>query len=320
MGSRVQRLASCIAVVVVVGLCVVARADTPPWAVGVSDAQKAKAQQLLDAGNQQFLDKSYAAALDNYKAAIAVWDHPAIRFNIVRCLIQLDRPVEAAENLELALKYGAAPLEEAVYAEALAYKKLLAAQIADLDIKCEQDGVHLTLDGQPLATCPAHEQRRVSPGSHQIVGAKDGFVPRTVEIVVLGGKRQDVAIALVPLSQATHVVHRWQTWIPWAVFGGGLAVAGVGGLVELKASSDMAAYDRTVTHDCAITGCAPGTIDHTLEHTATLENRIAIGVMTVGLAAAATGAAMLYMNRGRETFVDVAPQPGGAVVSVTFTP
>src|SRR6185312_506210 len=87
----------------------VARADDQPWAVGVSDAQKAQAQKILEEGNQLFLKKDYAQALDKYKAAVAVWDHPAIRFNIVRCLIQLDRPVDASDNLALALKYGAAP-------------------------------------------------------------------------------------------------------------------------------------------------------------------------------------------------------------------
>src|SRR3569623_242091 len=98
-----------------------AHADDQPWAVGVTDAQKAQAQKILDEGNQLFLKKDYAPALDKYKAAVAVWDHPAIRFNIVRCLIQLDRPVDASATLALALKYGAAPLEGAVYREALCF-------------------------------------------------------------------------------------------------------------------------------------------------------------------------------------------------------
>ena len=31
------------------------------------------------------------------------WDHPAIRFNLVRCYVQLGKNVDAAQNLELAL-------------------------------------------------------------------------------------------------------------------------------------------------------------------------------------------------------------------------
>src|SRR3954469_25031644 len=108
--------------VAVIGLAAPAHADTPPWSVGVTDAQKAEAQKNLDAGNALFLDKKYAEALEKYRAAVAAWDHPAIRFNIVRCLIQLDKAVEASDNLKLALKYGSAPLEEAVYTEALSYE------------------------------------------------------------------------------------------------------------------------------------------------------------------------------------------------------
>src|SRR3569833_3347116 len=160
-----------------------AHADRPRQIVGVSDAQKAQAQKILDEGNQLFLKKDYPPALDKYKAAVAVWDHPAIRFNIVRCLIQLDRPDEASDNLALALKYGAAPLEEAVYSEALSYQMLLASQIGDLDVTCEQPNNKDTHDGQPLVSCPGKEHRRGAPGPHQLVGAKDGFLTKTTDVV-----------------------------------------------------------------------------------------------------------------------------------------
>ena len=127
---------------------VVAHAEEQPWAVGVTDAQKAEAQKILEEGNALFLKKDYPQALEKYKAAVAKWDHPAIRFNMVRCLIQLDRPVEASDSLALALKYGAAPLEEAVYTEALSYQKLLANQIGDLDIACVPPGAALDLSGR----------------------------------------------------------------------------------------------------------------------------------------------------------------------------
>jgi hypothetical protein len=300
-----------------------ARADkTDPWAVGVSDAQKAEAQKLLEEGNALFLEKKYADALQKYQAATKVWDHPAIRFNIVRCLIQLDRPVEASDNLALALKYGSAPMDELVYSEALNYQKLLANQIGELDVRCEQAGVALTLDGQKLMTCPGKEHRRLAPGEHQIVGSKDGFLTKTTEVIVLGGKAQDTTVALVPLSKAAKVVHRWPAWQPWAVFGGGLALAGLGGLIQLQAISNRDEYDKTVARDCAVNGCAPGQIDMGLLNTATRDNHIAIAVMSVGAAAAITGGVMLVMNRGRTVYeepakrVDVAVTRGGGVVTV----
>ena len=281
-----------------------AHADDQPWAVGVSDAQKAQAQKFLEEGNQLFLKKDYAPALDKYKAAVAVWDHPAIRFNIVRCLIQLDRPVKASDNLALALKYGAAPLEEAVYSEALSYQKLLASQIGDLDVTCDQPGVKVTLDGQPLVSCPGKEHRRVAPGPHQLVGAKDGFLTKTSDVVVIGAKNVDAQVSLVPLAKAAKVVHRYPTWMPWTVFGGGLVVAGFGGLIEYEASQAMASYDRQVTTNCAVTGCTPAQAAAFQgdKDAAQRDNKIAIGVMTVGAAGAIVGGVLLYLNRGQTVY------------------
>ncbi len=190
-----------------------ARADTAPWAVGVSDARKAKAKQFLDAGNARMLEKNYTLALDNYNAAVAQWEHPAIRFNLVRCLIQLDKLAEASENLKLALKYGAAPLEDQIYNEALAYEKLLAKQIAELTVSCTQPGVTVTLDGQPIASCPFVEKRRVKPGPHQVVGTKSGLLTRTIEVFSVGGATQDVAVRLDPLASAA-TIEQWSDLDP----------------------------------------------------------------------------------------------------------
>jgi len=251
-----------------------------------------------------------------------VWDHPAIRFNVVRCLIQLDRTVEAADNLKLALKYGAAPLEEAVYNEALAYEKLLANQIGDLDVTYTQPGVAVTLDGQPLLTCPGTQTRRVAPGRHQIVGSLDGFLTKSTEVKVVGGQREQVELSLVSMSAAA-IGHRWATWKPWVVLGGGLAVVGIGGLVEYQASQDMSSFDRQLALVCADTGCGPGRpIPQNVadeKQQAQRENAIAIGVMSVGLAAAAAGGALLYLNRGLPIYPSIEHTTGGAAVSLGGT-
>lgn len=302
-------------------------ADTPPWSVGVTDAQKAQAQKFLDQGNALFLDKKYAEAMEKYKAAVGAWDHPAIRFNLVRCLIQLDRPVDASDNLKLALKYGAAPLEEAVYNEALAYEKLLANQIASVTVKCAQPGVKMTLDGQPLGTCPAEELRRVTPGTHQLVGSKEGYLTRTFEVVVIGGKEQKVSLSLDPVEKAARIEHRWPNWVPWVVFGGGFAIAGIGGLLDLTAAQEMDSYDRAVAQTCANTACSPDDLDPSdrkLKDSAETKSAIAVGIMITGGATIATGALMLYLNRGRTVYPSsverltpaVSPVPGGATLSV----
>ena len=304
-----------------------AYADTPPWSVGVTDGQKAKAQKFLEAGNALFLDRKYAEALEQYKSAVGAWDHPAIRFNIVRCLIQLDRPVDASDNLKQALKFGAAPLEEAVYTEALSYEKLLANQIADLTVECAQPGVRITLDGQQLATCPAKEARRVAPGQHQIVGTKDGLLTSTVEVVVIGGKQQSVSVKLDPLAKAARVEHRWAEWKPWGVFIGGFVVGGFGVLVNVQAAQDMNGFDDSIGSTCPMTAC-PETkegVRKDLRVASGWKNTLGVSMMVTGGAAIVTGAVMLYMNRGRTVYPEsiermiptITPMPGGAALSLS---
>ncbi len=288
----------------------------PPWVAGVSEQQKARAHERLDAGNALFLDHKYAAALLEYQQAVAAWDHPAIRFNIVRCLIQLDKPVEAFDNLTLALKYGAAPLEQGVFAEATTYQKLLANQIGELEVTCSQHGVAVSLDGRSLLTCPGTKQTRVVPGEHQLLGTKAQFVTTTIEVVVLGGKQQRQTIELVPVARTAKITRRWGQWLPWTVFGGGLALTGLGALIELKASSDFAAFDRMIQRDCA-KGCTA--VDYGTRDTARTENRIGVGFLTAGAVAVAAGGVMLYLNRARTTYpteIDVRPTQAGGVVTV----
>ena len=306
------------AIAFALALATPARADSP-WTQGVSEEQKAAAKKLLDAGNALLLENKYVEALEQYTAALKVWDHPAIRFNIVRCLIQLQRNVEAYDNLKLALKFGKAPLEDAVYNEALAYEKLLSTQVSDLTVRCSQPGVSVTLDGKPLATCPANETRRVSPGPHQIVGTKQGLLPKTLELVVIGGKPMAVDLELAPLEAGARIVHRWPGYVPWSVIGGGAVVLGVGGLLQYIAGEQMRSYDQFVDGRC--TGNCPESELADIAYLKTgAETKSAIGIslMIGGGAALATGAVLLYLNRGRTVYPEamtVTPTQGGAAVS-----
>lgn len=299
--------------------------ETPPWAVNVTAAQKAAAEQLLEAGNTLFVERKYAEALEAYRAAVAQWDHPAIRFNIVRCLIQLDRLPDASENLEATLRFGAAPLEENIYAEALAYQRLLATQLGEVVIACEQPGVTVSLDGQPVVTCPGTAKRSVTPGPHQIVGTHAELVTRSIEVVVLGGAPQDVAVKLDSREAAARIEHRWPTWIPWVVVGAGFGVAAVGGVLQLSANGDRDSFDRTVRNECS-SPCSSTLLDELgvggLDERAQLKSAFAVGAMAVGAATVATGAVLLYMNRGRTVYpssverIGVAPAPGGATLTL----
>ncbi|HEY5946285.1 MAG TPA: hypothetical protein VIV40_12370 [Kofleriaceae bacterium] len=290
-----------------------AHADNEPWKQGVSPERMETAQRLLESGNALFLERNYTAALAKYQQALEAWDHPSIRFNMVRALIQLDRVVEAYDNLELALKYGAAPLEENVYSEAVSYQKLLAKQIANVVVDCKQPGAQLTLDGQQLLTCPGTQRRRVLPGQHQIVGKLAGHLTRTIEVFVVGGKDEHATLSLEPLAAAATVTHRWQTWIPWAVVGGGVVLLGLGGVAETIAVRDHDRFYDRVARECAPTGC-PADFASDLKDQAVVENRIGIGLMSAGAATLIGGGVMLYMNRWRTVYGQDAPRVDAAFV------
>lgn len=292
-----------------------ASADEQPWAVGVSDAAKADAQARLQEGNKLFLAKEYRAALDKYVAAIASWDHPAIQFNIVRCLMLLERPVEAAEHLDRALAYGAAPLEAGVYAEAQAVREQLARQLARLTVTCKLSDIVITLDGKPLPDCMGQLKRRVAAGPHQIVARKDGYVTFTKDFAASPDGDAVVDIRLVTVDEGSVYRRRWATWQPWSVViaGGVIAVAGIG--LELAARSNMDKFRDGVAM-CGQAGCLADDPVNDFESRALLQDRIAISMWAVGGAVVATGLVMVYMNRERR--VIAAPSIGAGVAGLTL--
>jgi len=287
-----------------------------PWKVGVSDAQMVQAKQVLDEATELFVEHRYPEALERFRAALAIWDHPALRFDIVRCLIQLDRPLEAADNLDHALAYGKAALPGTTYEQALEFQKLLANQIGDLTVRCREPGVAITIDGRAMGPCPLDQTIRVVPGEHFIIGSKPGYLTETKTATVFGGKPTSITIAPVALANAGSEVRRWPVGVPWIVLGAGAVVTGAGALLRRQASDDMAAYDAAIRRDCRTTGCTVTMVDHALNLRARHENVAAIAIVSVGAAAAIAGGVMLYLNRTHIIYPEIEPAPGGASFGV----
>ncbi len=298
-----------------------------PWSQGISEKQKADAKVALDEGNRLYLATDYKGAAEKYEEALKQWNHPAIRFNYVRALVQLGRNAEAGDNLQQAMQFGKEPFTDDVYQEVLSYQKLLANQFGEIEVGCKQDGAKLTFDGKPfIEKCPGKQKVRVAPGKHAVVATADGFMTKEMPVVVIGGAQQNVDVELVPLDKAAKVVHRWPTWIPWVVFGSGLAVTGVGVLFKVQAEGRMNDYDQQVAIQCAVMGCdlrnpAPNSIEESLvdqRESAKSLDKVAITVISVGAATAAIGGVMLFMNRGRTVYEDPTGKDG-PVVNVTPT-
>jgi hypothetical protein len=298
-------------------LLVVVAAATPvwaqpaapkPWAVGVSDAEQTRALEMYKQANAEFEEARYAQALAMYRDAIKHWDHPAIRFNMVVCLVNLDQPLEAFDDLEMALKYGAGPISAAVYEQGLTYKKLLLGQLAKVEVTSKEPGAEITLDGAKLFTAPGDVTKLVMPGNHQIVATKPGFLPTTTPLVLLGGKTVVANVELTRLAP-TAIVRRWSPWKPWVVLGAGAAVALTGGILEWRSHDNFASYNASFSTSCG-NGCGgpseppiPSSLA-ALERRARIENDSAIAMFAIGGAALTAGAIGLYLNQPYATTLE----------------
>ncbi len=300
-----------------------------PWAAGVSEAEQAIARELYSDGNREFIESRFAQALAQYKEAIRHWDHPAIRYNMAICLINLEQPLEARENLERGLAYGAAPLDTDKYAQGLTYRKLLDAQLARVKITCPEQGAEVMLDGKRLFTAPGAADAFVLPGEHQIVVTRSGFLTVSKTLVAVTGKRTSYDFLALERRTTTRTVRRWTPWKPWAVLVGGVALSGLGALSYVVAERNYATYDRGIAANCPGTKGCDAAMYAALSHLRDLQDRagreqvIAFSLFAVGGAAAAVGLVGLVVNQPRVQLepsrsLVVTPISGGAVAAMRW--
>ncbi len=304
------------AVAIVLALVASAHADDKPWAAGVSAANQKQALALYKEGNAFFEQSQYKDALPKYEAAIALWDHPAIHYNAAVCLINLDRPVEAFENIVSALRFGAAPLGPDLFKQGETYRKMLAAQVGELEVSCADAGAQVTLDGEPIFTGPGSVKRRLRIGDHQIVVTKQRYQTETQLIHLGGGDDRHVAIVLKPVPGQRVLHRRWAKWKPWSLVVGGIAIAAAGA-IPLVASQDHATSYQSWLDSCS--PCLmPYPANETQEHSlATRDLWIARSAFAVGGALAVTGIALVVLNQPR--LVNVTPIAGREQVGLAIS-
>lgn len=291
-----------------------------PWTRGVTDEAKARAKALLERGNELFVANQHKDALVMYEQALAAWEHPAIQFNAVRALVALDRPIEALDRVDKALQYGEAPLEEAVYAEALNYQRMLRNQVGTLVVTCTQPGVSVAIDGERRITCPGSVTVRVRPGRHVVVGNSATLATGSIDVIVMGGATESIAVQLSPPDLGPRT--RWASWKPWAVVVGGVVLGGTAVVIRERASRDADSLSRQVADQCDAR-CSPdqyralglealeAQIDR--RNTYWVSSAIAGGVLTV------LGVSLVVLNRPTHERPPVAVGVTGALDRIAIT-
>jgi hypothetical protein len=281
--------------------------DDKPWSIGVSVEDRRASRELFLEGNRLFRVPLFARAATQYLAALRKWKHPAFYFNLALAQINLDQEVEARENLERALKYGAEPLGVDEHKEAQRQFRLLERQLGRVRISCKIRGAEVTLDGVKLFTGPGSYEGWVKAEDHELTAKKSGYLSEARAVTVAAGKLEDVELHLITLDEASDQNRRWATWKPWAVVAAGSAVAIGGGVMHSLSAKNFSTYDDAFLRlpcvtDAGSTGCNEEQIGAELNDQldrARLQQRLAIGAYAAGGAILATGAVLIYMNRPR---------------------
>jgi membrane protein implicated in regulation of membrane protease activity len=296
-----------------------------PWETGVPKDKRDQAQKLFEEGNVLFTQQAHQPALEKYKTAIALWDHPLIRLNMAVSQIRLDRILEAAEDIDAALRFGQSPFTAELYQRALDYQRLVGGRVGNVEASCDQDKVQVLLDGKPWFACPGSKKLRVLSGEHVIVGEKEGFGTISKRVVVAGGKTSSQKLELVPMESLVKYEYPSPAWLPWTTAGGGAAIA-LGGLgFWFAGRNQMDNFEAEFAMECP-TGCeadlsAPEHQDLKRDRdSAELKGKIAVVMMATGGALVVGGVVWAIINRPKRVMPDmeVGPTSGGMAASVRW--
>lgn len=314
----------CALVIALVAWHGAARAEVE-WAVGVAKEDQRKANELFAEGNELFAQQAHALALDKYRAAIALWDHPLIRFNMAVTLVRLDRLVEAAESLDKALRFGAAPFPEPdQYQQALDYQRLVAGRVGTIEVTCDQPDTEVLLDGAAWLSCPGKRSAHVLAGPHLVVAERAGYLTLSRRVFVTGGATARERVELMPLD-ALELEYPTPRWVPWSVTAAGAAIALGGVGFWVSGNNQMSRFESDADVLCRPHGCSANFDANPTERqlaaqrdSAELKGAIAIAMFGVGGAVTVGGVVWTILNRPRRVApsFEVTPTAGGASARV----
>lgn len=267
----------------------------PPWHEGVAEERKQAALELFMQGRDLHRRMVLGDAKKKYEEALALWEHPDLRFYLGRVLKMMGMPLLAYENLRLSLRWGPASLEPEDHEEARALmKELVERELAVVEMYCYEPGAEVLLDGRPWFVGPGSARRFVTPGEHVVSARKEGYFPLVEPVVVLAGVQASGVLKLSADGLVT--VRRWSAWKPWAVVGAGAGLGLAGAVLRWQADQHLEEAERQFKATCT-SGCAPTTTDTSSR--GMTESRVANGLFIAGGATLAAGAVLVFLNMPR---------------------
>jgi tetratricopeptide (TPR) repeat protein len=301
------------------------KTDERPWARGVTPERQQKALAAFAEANALLRDALFVKAAATYREALSHWDHPAIHYNLALALVNLDQPVEMFHELEKAMAFGAAPLDDDKFERARQYKLLVQAQLARVEISCDTAGARVSLDGKELFVAPGKYEGLTRTGEHTVLARGAGYAPTQLTQKLGSGEVMRLHLKLFTDAELTRERRVMPAWVPWTVLGGGVVIAGVGGLLHGQSKDDFASYDEGIAQCAAAApdrGCAnPGVEVNDRKTSAESKQTLAITAYAIGGVAIVTGVTLAIINRAESYRIDpLADKPRALSVSPLVGP
>ncbi|MBL4634522.1 MAG: hypothetical protein JKY56_11655 [Kofleriaceae bacterium] len=272
-----------------------------PWKKGVSEATRGKANALFRDANGLLKESRFKDAVKVYDQAIAIWDHPAIHYNLALALMSLDSPIRAHKALQNALRYDGHALESDKLNDARNHFKWTRQQLATIELSAAQEGTDLLLNGKEVGST----SMLVRIGWNTVTARKEGYIEQTKNKMLGPGESWKFEADMYTSDDVTRYRRRWAKWKPWAVLGSGAALLVVGGATHSLAAAGFTDYDDGI-RNCG--GCVPSSSLQSTKDNASLEQTFAFAAYGLGGAALLTGAYLVYANRAQAYRIDIKQQ------------
>ena len=260
------------------------------------------ADALLDEGTSLFtLQADYDGALQRFQQSYDLRPGWKALNGMALVYQQQGKYVEAIESYERLLGEFGATLNEGQLATVRRRVGELEARVGVAVLTLVQDGTFVTIDGREIKRTGAETRVRLLPGRHTLVATLDGHETLSLRIDARAGVATPVAVELAAervkvVERPVRFERRYPTWVPWAMLGGGVALAVGGGALHYSGVQDIDAFDRLVANRVPV-GSAPVAVPESLRRSGEVKQVAAVSLYAVGGAALVTGLVLVYFNR-----------------------
>jgi hypothetical protein len=184
-------------------VCAMLLASAATAAAEPTEADRARARTLFDAGVAALRAENYPDALAAFEQSWQLNPRPLVMYNIAMCRRALFDYPAAIGSFGTYLEVAAGTSEpEDRQADARTQIAELERLVGQVALAVEPAGARVLVDGREVGTTPLAEPLRVGPGQHVIEVRRDGYEELRREVTVEQGERVELVATLAP-AQAT---------------------------------------------------------------------------------------------------------------------